>query len=147
MTTAIRPAAIQDVPMIVTLERSVAKAAHWSAEQYEKRLKEDCLLLAESNSQLVGFICARVSPGEWEIENVVVANEFRRQGIASALLNALFESAKRADNPSFHLEVRESNLPARQLYTKHGFREVGKRPNYYCDPTEDAVLYTRFPFT
>jgi [ribosomal protein S18]-alanine N-acetyltransferase len=147
MTTTIRPATIQDVPTIVALERSVAKAAHWSAEQYETRLKEDCLMLAESNSQLVGFICARVSPGEWEIENVVVANEFRRQGIASALVNALFESAKKADHPTVHLEVRESNLPARQLYTKHGFREVGERPNYYCNPPEDAVLYTRFPLT
>jgi [ribosomal protein S18]-alanine N-acetyltransferase len=146
MHIAIRPASVNDVPAIVILERSVADAGHWSREQYEARLKRDCLLIAESNSVPLGFICARVLPGEWEIENIAVGNEFRRQGIATALLNALFEAAKNADSPTFHLEVRDSNLAARQLYKKHGFLEVGKRPNYYPDPPEDAILYSRSAF-
>jgi [ribosomal protein S18]-alanine N-acetyltransferase len=143
LRTAIRPASLSDVPAILVLEKNVADAAHWSREQYEARLKRGCLLLAESNSVVVGFICARVLPGEWEIENIAVGNEFRRRGIANALLNALFEAAKKAGSPAFHLEVRESNLAARQLYTKHGFFQVGQRPNYYRDPPEDAILYLR----
>jgi [ribosomal protein S18]-alanine N-acetyltransferase len=143
MTIAIRPAKIKDVPAIVALERNVANASHWSREQYETRLKCDCLLLAENNSQLLGFICARVLPGEWEIENIVVGDKFRRLGIASALVKALFGAAMKSDHPTVHLEVRESNLAARHLYMKHGFCEVGKRPNYYGDPPEDAILYTK----
>lgn len=143
MHTTIRPATLDDVPTIVVLERCEVSAGHWSPEQYETRLKEGCLLVAEGDSAVVGFICARVLPGEWEIENIVVSNEFRRRGIASALLNALFEAARKADGPRFDLEVRESNVAARQLYTKRGFFQVGKRPNYYHDPPEDAILYSK----
>lgn len=143
MTTTIRPATIDDLPEIVSLERQTANAAHWSHAQYESRLNNGCILVAESQGHLVSFICTRVLPGEWEIENIVVGDEFRRRGIASALLNALFETAKKANNPSLHLEVRESNLAARQLYRKHNFQEVGRRPNYYRDPPEDGILYSR----
>jgi [ribosomal protein S18]-alanine N-acetyltransferase len=147
ITATIRQATENDVPQIVGLERQIVNAAHWPCEQYKSRLKQGLLLVAESNSQALGFICARLLPGEWEIENIVVGKEFRRFGIATALLQAMFEAAKRADNPALHLEVRESNLAARQLYAKHGFHEIGKRPNYYGDPPEDAILYTRSPST
>jgi len=142
MHTAIRPATINDVSEIIALERSVENAAHWSREQYESRLKDGCLLVAVSDGQLSGFICARVLLGEWEIENIVVGQDFLRRGIATALLNALLEAAKKANNPTLHLEVRESNLAAQRLYAKHGFHQVGKRPNYYRDPPEDAILYS-----
>lgn len=145
MSTTIRPATIHDIPEIIALERSVTNAAHWSAEQYESRIKNGCFLVAEFDDRFSGFICARALTGEWEIENVVVAEEFRRRGIAGELLNELFEAGQKSGCGShvLHLEVRESNLAARQLYAKHGFLEVGRRPNYYCDPTEDAVLYTK----
>jgi len=147
MPHTIRRATINDVPAIIALERAVANAAHWSREQYESRMKENSLLVAEHHQRLSGFICACVLAGEWEIENVVVGNEFRRRGIASALLSALFESAKKAGNPALHLEVRESNAEARQFYMKHGFQQVGRRPKYYRDPPEDAILYSRLMAT
>jgi tRNA threonylcarbamoyladenosine biosynthesis protein TsaB len=143
MQTTIRPATTNDVPAIVALERQVANASHWSRKQYESRLKDGFLLVAESDSQLVGFICARPLTGECEIENVVVREMFRRKGIASVLLQALVDTARKTGNPTFHLEVRASNIAAQQLYEKHGFQPAGKRPNYYRDPREDAILYTR----
>ena len=143
MHTTIRPATINDVPEIVAVEREVTNGAHWSRQEYESRLKNGLLLMAESDGQFRGFICARVLPGEWEIENIIVAENFRRHGVCSALFYALVEAAKKGGNPALHLEVRESNVAARQLYTKHGFRQVGKRPNYYRDPPEDAILYSK----
>ena len=80
--------------------------------------------------------------GEWEIENVVVATGFLRRGIANELMRVLIQRAKNEAASAILLEVRESNLAARGLYRKHGFREVGRRPAYYNDPAEDAILYT-----
>ena len=79
--------------------------------------------------------------GEWEIENVVVAARFLRRGIANVLVRELIRSAENEEASAILLEVRESNLPARNLYEKHGFRQVGLRRTYYRDPVEDAILY------
>jgi len=78
--------------------------------------------------------------GEWEIENMVVEVRSLRQGIADRLMRALIEQAEKGVARVL-LEVRESNQPARRLYEKHGFREVGRRRNYYNHPLEDAILY------
>src|ERR1700675_3701682 len=80
--------------------------------------------------------------GRGESENVVVAAEFLRRGIANELVRNLVQRAETEAASAILLEVRESNLPARGLYEKHGFREVGRRQVYYNDPTEDAILYT-----
>jgi ribosomal-protein-alanine N-acetyltransferase len=71
----------------------------------------------------------------------VVAREFLRQGIADQLLQALLDQAQTLAASRILLEVRESNMPARRLYEKHGFREVGRRRRYYNHPPEDAFLY------
>jgi ribosomal-protein-alanine N-acetyltransferase len=69
-----------------------------------------------------------------------VAAEFLRRGIADELLRELVQRAE-SEVSAILLEVRESNLPARRLYEKHGFREVGRRREYYREPAEDAILY------
>jgi ribosomal protein S18 acetylase RimI-like enzyme len=66
---------------------------------------------------------------------------FLRRGIANELVRNLIQRAENEAASAILLEVRESNLPARRLYEKHGFREVGRRQVYYMDPTEDAILY------
>ena len=71
----------------------------------------------------------------------MVAAEFLRRGIANELVRNLVQRAENEAASAILLEVRESNLPARGLYEKHGFREVGRRGVYYRDPVEDAILY------
>jgi ribosomal-protein-alanine N-acetyltransferase len=71
-----------------------------------------------------------------------VAAQFLRHGIADELLRELIQRAQSEAASAALLEVRESNLPARRLYEKHRFREVGRRRMYYKDPPEDAILYT-----
>ena len=82
--------------------------------------------------------------GETVLGNVAVAPEFRRQGIADALLEALCARAAALDLAFLTLEVRASNAPAIALYRKHGFQTVGQRRNYYQKPDEDALLMTWF---
>ncbi len=90
---------------------------------------------------LVGFLVARHVSGEWELENIVVAPEFRGRGLGSQLLRALVARVREVESRAVFLEVRESNAAARKLYQKAGFREAGRRRRYYADPAEDAVLY------
>ena len=141
MAVAIRLARLNDVPALLAIERQAPGAAHWTSEQYNKLVGSGVVLVAEETDELCGFVCAQAITGEWEIENVVVAAGFLRRGIASELVQALIQRAQNAAASAILLEVRESNLPARGLYEKHGFREVGRRRAYYRDPVEDAILY------
>jgi ribosomal-protein-alanine N-acetyltransferase len=143
MPVAIRSARLNDVPAILAIERQAPNAAHWTAEQYKKLVASGVVLVADEAGagELCGFICAKAVAGEWEIENVVAGAAFLRRGIANELLRELIQRAAGAAASAILLEVRESNLPARGLYEKRGFREVGRRPVYYQDPVEDAILY------
>jgi ribosomal-protein-alanine N-acetyltransferase len=141
MPIAIRAAALSDVPAMLALEQQTPVAAHWTSEQYRKLVAAGVALVAEEASKLVGFICAQPVAGEWEIENIAVAAGCLRRGIASGLLQELIQHARGRAASAILLEVRESNLPARRLYKKHEFREVGRRRAYYADPAEDAILY------
>jgi ribosomal-protein-alanine N-acetyltransferase len=145
MPVTIRSAALNDVPAILAIERSALRAAHWTSEQYNKLVDSGVVLVAEEAAEkagkLCGFVCAKVVAGEWEIENVAVSAELLRRGIAHELVRELIQRAKNEDASAILLEVRKSNLPARQLYEKHGIRKVGRRLLYYRDPVEDAILY------
>lgn len=154
MPVAIRSATLADVPAILAIERQSASAAHWSQHEYEKLVKSGAVWIAEQvfeqalaeqvpepPAKLCGFVCAQVAVGEWELENIVVAADFLRQGIADQLMRRLIGEARALVAPKILLEVRESNMAARRLYEKHGFRETGRRPKYYNNPLEDAILY------
>ena len=141
MPLAIRSALLNDVSAILALEQQAPGAAHWRADQYNRLFDSGIILVAEETGKLCGFVCAQAVGGEWEIENVVVAAEFLRRGIAQELVRTLIQLAEHEAASAILLEVRESNLPARRLYEKHGFHEVGRRRMYYRDPAEDAILY------
>ena len=75
--------------------------------------------------------------------NVAVRQEYRRQGIAQALLDVFLRFGAAHQLEFLTLEVRASNDPAKQLYMKHGFAQVGRRKDYYDDPKEDAIIMTK----
>jgi len=129
------------------MEQKAESAAHWTVEQYNNLVDGGVVLIAEQAGKLCGFICAQIvtgqiGAGEWEIENVVVASELLRRGIASELIVELVQRAREERAAAVLLDVRESNIAARRLYEKYSFREVGRRRLYYKVPDEDAVLYT-----
>ena len=147
--TSTRAANIDDLAAILAIEQAAAGAAHWSADHYKNRLRSGpraaCFLVAESNDKekVCGFLCARIiaPANEWEIENVVVDEKFRRQGVGAQLMESLIKNWETSAATALFLEVRESNIAARALYQRHGLREVGRRRTYYRDPPEDAILY------
>jgi len=143
----IRAAAPADIPQIMRLAGESETAAQWGSREYDALFAPEApkriALVAEVESQgtgIAGFVIARCAEGEWEIENVVVEPAVRMNGIARSLLEELLREASKSHVGSVLLEVRESNAAARELYAKLGFSEQGRRPRYYRNPEEDAVL-------
>src|SRR5580698_6801771 len=140
----IRPATPTDIPHIRSLERQTDLAAHWAEREYAALFAAEApkrlALIAGGGDDVSGFLIARCDVDEWELENVVVAPGNRRGGIGGRLVAALLHQAGEARATSVLLEVRESNQPALQLYKKFGFLETGRRPKYYDNPAEDALL-------
>ena len=93
--------------------------------------------------KLVGYCGMLTVLDEGQITNVAVHPEFRRTGIGSALLNRLLEEAKTLGVTQISLEVRESNVAAKELYLRHGFSVAGVRKRFYSHPTEDGLVMVR----
>lgn len=97
-------------------------------------------LVAMDGQTLAGYVGSQSVMGESDMMNIAVTPQYRRQGVAQALVEALVAHLKERENISLTLEVRVSNAPAIALYEKLGFVQVGRRPNYYRSPKEDALI-------
>lgn len=129
----IRPANAADLPAIAAIQGD----SGWPPESY---LTYDCRV-AVSGGAVAGFLVSReTAPGEREILNLAVDAAQRRRGIGKNLL----ESELARAGGSYFLEVRESNVAAINLYRSIGFRVIGRRPDYYLDPPEAAIVMTIF---
>jgi ribosomal-protein-alanine N-acetyltransferase len=136
-----------DLARVIEIAASLPDAPHWSQAAYVDALNPDstpsrfALVATEVGSDLVlGFAVARLVPPQAELETIAVAAKRQRQGLASRLFSALAGDLRAADVRELLLEVRASNQPALTFYQSVGFRETGRRPRYYADPIEDAVL-------
>lgn len=144
MTYKLIPMAMEHVPQVAALERACFSRP-WSEAMLENELWNDSavVIVAEGeDGTVLGYAGLQTVLDEGYINNVAVAEAYRRQGVADELIAAFvrFGQAKLA---FLTLEVRASNAPAIALYAKHGFAEAGRRKNYYDDPKEDAILMTR----
>ena len=95
-----------------------------------------------ASALMLGPVGPGYVPPEAEILKVAVLPEMRAQGIGRMLADQLIRALRDKGVGVLHLEVRESNRAARILYETCGFRHAGRRPGYYSDPREDAVLMT-----
>ncbi len=88
----------------------------------------------------VGYCGMMTAADEADILNVAVLPGYRRQGIARSLMNRMLDTARLKGVRTIYLEVRESGIPARELYRSLGFTVIGLRKLYYSNPCENAVL-------
>lgn len=121
---------------------SVPIGPRWSREQIQDEVNTGLAWWAVSNERhaISAFLLYRDLPDAFEITMLATSPEGRRKGAMSELIEALQVEAK-TRSKAIWLEVHESNLPARKLYDKTGFREVGRRPRYYVDAGA-AILYS-----
>jgi ribosomal-protein-alanine N-acetyltransferase len=139
----IRQLTYADLPQVIAIERR-AFPTPWSLAMFVLELSKPSgiCLAAVMEDRLVGYlVCSRYDT-VWHLMNIAVDDRLRRQGIATALLEHLFELA---DKPSeqYTLEVRTSNDEAIRLYERFGFRTAGRRRAYYHDNREDALIMWR----
>lgn len=94
--------------------------------------------------EVQGYMGLYALSGEGSVTNVATHPDHRKKGIGSALVKNAVELGKALDLEYITLEVRESNAPAISLYSKCGFKEMGKRRNFYSSPKEDAIVMNYF---
>ena len=129
------------VAQVAALEK-ICFSDPWSENSVATELKNplSCWLVAEEDGEVAGYVGSQTVMDESDMMNVAVHPDYRRKGIAEKLVMELVEALKKRDSRCLTLEVRASNEPARALYEKLGFVQVGLRKNYYRNPREDALI-------
>jgi [ribosomal protein S18]-alanine N-acetyltransferase len=129
-----------DVSAALSILEESPQAAMWSRESLLESASRGTSWSAELDGRVAGILIGRIAADEFEILNLAVAKAHRRRGIATQLFTVALESARAAGARETYLEVRASNEGGIAFYSRMGFRVSGRRPNYYRDPVEDAVL-------
>ena len=153
----IREMAFEDISQVAEIERENSLTPWDENGLLTYLLRNDTIFLVASDPfegaetadddsyiepHIYGYVGLLMVPYESDILNITVRNENRRGGVGTRLLAELMERCPEHGVSVIRLEVRESGLPARNLYRKMGFREDGIRKRYYTNPVEDAVLMT-----
>jgi [ribosomal protein S18]-alanine N-acetyltransferase len=137
----IQPLEPADLASIEVIEQR-AYPTPWSRSMFASELAKptSICLGAFEGDELVGYVVNSRYVDAWHIMNVAVAPERQRRGIATALLERLFELTRHDERRGFTLEVRVSNDGAIRLYEDLGFEARGIRRGYYTDNREDALI-------
>jgi ribosomal-protein-alanine N-acetyltransferase len=144
MSVVIAPMRVDDVPDVHAIERA-SFTTPWPDHAYRTELETNRLahyLVVRIGDRLVGYAGLWLMVDEAHVTTFAIDPAWRRRRLGERLLIALLDLAIERRAGEATLEVRLSNLPARRLYEKFGFRPVGIRPRYYSDDNEDALIMT-----
>jgi [ribosomal protein S18]-alanine N-acetyltransferase len=143
----IRTLQIRDLPAIEQIERDSYRTP-WSRSMFAGELSKTssvCLGAWEETGELVGYLIVSRYVDAWHVMNIAVDPNRRRAGVATMLLERLFELTGGDARRGYTLEVRVSNQGAIDLYQRLGFQPRGVRRGYYTDNREDALIMWRDP--
>jgi ribosomal-protein-alanine N-acetyltransferase len=142
MAIHIRNATVTDLPRIIEIER-LAFPSPWTLASFQRELtlpfSRIIVALPDNGNSISGFLCRWLIADECHILNIAVHPQARRLGIGTVLIGEAINEAKSSGAGVVTLEVRRSNLAARQLYHKFEFEERRLRRHYY-GPGEDAII-------
>jgi len=136
-----------DLDAIEQIER-VSYPTPWSRSMFATELAKPSSLslgAVDETDILVGYLVLSRYVDAWHVMNVAVAPEWRRRGVATALLRRLLDDTRHDAQRGYTLEVRVSNVGAIALYERFGFKPKGVRRGYYTDNREDALIMWRDP--
>ena len=138
------PMTRQHVTQVAALEK-LCFSAPWSEASVAGELENplSVWLVCVDQGKVLGYVGSQTVLDETDMMNIAVLPEARRAGIGERLILSLIELLKDRGSRSLALEVRASNTPAISLYKKLGFLQVGRRPNYYRGPREDALIFRK----
>ena len=137
----IRKMNLGDVSAIAELEK-LCFSDPWSENSIASEVENPLSywLVAEVDGVVAGYVGSQTVLDASDMMNLAVSPGYRRQGIGQALVNALTDHLQQNKVIALLLEVRVSNAPAIALYESLGFEQVGRRPKYYHNPREDALI-------
>ncbi|MGH2511684.1 MAG: ribosomal protein S18-alanine N-acetyltransferase [Candidatus Limnocylindrales bacterium] len=149
LRVVVGPMRLDDLPAVQAIERA-SFSAPWPANAYRTELETNKLahyLVVRVGVEIAGFAGLWLMVDEAHVTTFAIAPAWRRNHLAERLLVAVLDVALERRANEATLEVRLSNLAARRLYEKFGFRPVGIRPRYYSDNNEDALIMTTEPLS
>ncbi len=145
MSAELRRLELSDLDAVEVIERASYRTP-WSRSMFAAELRKPSALAIGAyleSGELVGYAFVSRYVDAWHVMNVAVAPEHRRRGIATDLLERVFEVTGGDRRHGYTLEVRVSNTHAIRLYEQLGFASRGIRPGYYTDDREDALIMWR----
>ena len=140
MAFTFRFATEQDLTGIVYIENA-SMSCPWSFCSFDEAVcsNHSFVIVAEADGEIAGYSVFYLTPPESELPDIVVSEKYRNQGLGRQLLEESIKELKKQKVDTIFLEVRVSNAPARALYEKMGFEEIGTRKYFYSNPVEDAI--------
>jgi ribosomal-protein-alanine N-acetyltransferase len=143
MKVTLRKMTIEDVSAVAQLDR-MSFSLSWPEHAFAYEVKDNsaarCFVAETEEKQIIGMVVSWVILDELHIATIAVHPDYRRQGIGEQILIEALRDGREAGTLHALLEVRAGNAAAQNLYRKFGFKEVGRRPKYYKDNGEDAIL-------
>ena len=127
-------------------ESAYKEGSPWTVDQLQQSIaapNSTIIVASLGDGEMVGLLIASQTMIETDVYLVAVSQAHQQKGIGSLLFDRLIEESEKNNIEMIFLEVRESNQTAYQLYLKKGFKEIGRRKNYYSNPTEDALMMKR----
>jgi ribosomal-protein-alanine N-acetyltransferase len=133
-----------DIPAVMGIEE-ISFATPWSQQDFLNELyrKNALLRVALFEGNIIGYICVTFHTHESDILNLAVHPDFRRQGVATILMEDAIKELKKRGGVFVHLKVRVSNAGAQKFYELLGFKVESVRKRYYDNPDEDALIMIR----
>ncbi|MDD5948376.1 MAG: ribosomal protein S18-alanine N-acetyltransferase [Lachnospiraceae bacterium] len=140
----IRSMTPSDCPRVAQID-SLCISNPWSEEDFRDafRYPENHYLVAEWDGEIAGFVGLIQFVDDGDITHIAVLPPYRKKQIATELLETLFCLAREQGMIAIHLEVRQQNKAAQNLYEKMGFETLAVRKNYYTNPREDAIVMVK----
>lgn len=145
MNYIVKEADASMLPELLSIENA-SFTCPWSEENFRTALDSDAVSIRVCLSEdgaVAGFACLLTVADEGELLNLASSPSVRRKGAGQRLLAHCIALCREKGVSVLYLEVRETNVPARSLYRKNGFEEIGVRRNYYEKPRENAILMRR----
>lgn len=148
MTIRIRRMEPGDIPAVVEIDRS-SFSMPWPESSYRYEVHDNqasrCLVAEDETGMILAMIVSWMILDEMHIATLATHSQWRRKGIGSQLLRRALDEARAEGARRAFLEVRETNDGAQSMYEGFGFKVTGRRPRYYRDNDEDAILMTLEP--
>ncbi len=138
----VRKCRYEDILAVAELEKECFRGENWSFGTLASAFGNPayCMLVAEEDGEIIGYGCTCTSCESCDLENMLVAEGYRRCGIGSAVLSGLIDDAQSRGAEKMFLEVRVSNSAALKLYLSFGFNGVYARTRYYSDGEDCLVM-------